>query len=238
MQVRYAPNLPIVLRDLTCTFYGGTRTGIVGRTGSGKSTLVQALFRIVEPTAGVICIDQINISTIGLLDLRSRLSIIPQDPVMFGGSVRSNLDPLEEYTDDQLWEALEKCQLGEEIRGKQEKIDSPVVENGENWSLGQRQLLCLGRVLLRKSKLLVLDEATASVDPATDCLIQIALKQYFPDSTFIIIAHRIPTIFDSDMVLVLDEGRMVECDSPSNLLDNKSSSFSKLAAQYTSRTTL
>ncbi|CAL0317439.1 unnamed protein product [Lupinus luteus] len=235
LQVRYAPHLPLVLRGLTCTFLGGLKTGIVGRTGSGKSTLIQTLFRIVEPTAGVVMIDGINISSIGLHDLRSRLSIIPQDPTMFEGTVRSNLDPLEEYSDEQIWEALDKCQLGEEVRKKEGKLDSAVSENGENWSMGQRQLVCLGRVLLKKSKVLVLDEATASVDTATDNLIQQTLKNHFSNSTVITIAHRITSVLDSDMVLLLSQGLIEEYDSPETLLEDKASSFAQLVAEYTMR---
>ncbi|KAJ0046710.1 hypothetical protein Pint_03905 [Pistacia integerrima] len=235
LQVRYAPHMPLVLRGLTCTFLGGMKTGIVGRTGSGKSTLIQTLFRIVEPAAGQIMIDGINISSIGLHDLRSRLSIIPQDPTMFEGTVRSNLDPLEEYTDEQIWEALDKCQLGDEVRKKEGKLDSKVTENGENWSMGQRQLVCLGRVLLKKSKVLVLDEATASVDTATDNLIQQTLRQHFSNCTVITIAHRITSVIDSDMVLLLNHGLIEEYDSPSKLLENKSSSFAQLVAEYTMR---
>ncbi|KAL5548573.1 hypothetical protein UlMin_003804 [Ulmus minor] len=235
LQVRYAPHMPLVLRGLTCTFPGGMKSGIVGRTGSGKSTLIQTLFRIVEPAVGQITIDGINISSIGLHDLRSRLSIIPQDPTMFEGTVRSNLDPLEEYTDEQIWAALDKCQLGDEVRKKEEKLDSTVTENGENWSMGQRQLVCLGRVLLKKSKVLVLDEATASVDTATDNLIQQTLRHHFSDCTVITIAHRITSVLDSDMVLLLSHGLIEEHDSPARLLENKSSSFAQLVAEYTVR---
>ncbi|KAJ0044828.1 hypothetical protein Pint_03930 [Pistacia integerrima] len=235
LQVRYASHLPLVLRGLTCSFPGGMKTGIVGRTGSGKSTLIQTLFRIVEPAAGQIMIDGINISSIGLHDLRSRLSIIPQDPTMFEGTVRSNLDPLEEYTDEQIWEALDKCQLGDEVRKKEEKLDSKVTENGDNWSMGQRQLVCLGRVLLKKSKVLVLDEATASVDTATDNLIQQTLRLHFSDCTVITVAHRITSVIDSNMVLLLNHGLIEEYDSPWKLLGNKSSSFAQLVAEYTVR---
>ncbi|KAK5786566.1 ABC transporter C family member 3-like [Gossypium arboreum] len=235
LQVRYAPHLPLVLRGLTCTFPGGLKTGIVGRTGSGKSTLIQTLFRIVEPAAGQIIIDGVNISLIGLHDLRSRLSIIPPEPTMFEGTIRSNLDPLEEYTDEQIWEALDKCQLGDEVRNKAGRLNSSVSENGENWSMGQRQLVCLGRVLLKKSKILVLDEAIASVDTATDNLIQMTLREHFSDCTIITITHRITSVLDSDMVLLLSHGVIEEYDNPSSLLENKSSSFAQLVAEYTVR---
>ncbi|KAL9441748.1 hypothetical protein AB3S75_020281 [Citrus x aurantiifolia] len=235
LQVRYAPHMPFVLRGISCTFPGGKKTGIVGRTGSGKSTLIQTLFRIVEPAAGQILIDGIDISLIGLHDLRTRLSIIPQDPVMFEGTVRSNVDPLEEYTDEQIWEALDKCQLGDEVRKKEGKLDSKVTENGENWSMGQRQLVCLGRVLLKRRKILMLDEATASVDTATDNLIQQSLRHHFSDCTVITIAHRITSVIDSDLVLLLSHGLIEEYDSPRKLLENKSSSFSQLVAEYTQR---
>ncbi|KAK7394457.1 hypothetical protein VNO78_14985 [Psophocarpus tetragonolobus] len=211
LQVRYAPHLPLVLHGLTCTFTAGEKTGLVGRTGSGKTTLVQTLFRLLEPVAGQILIDGTNIFFIGIHDLRSRLSIIPQDPTMFEGTVRNNLDPLEEYTDEQIW------------------------HDGENWSMGQRQLVCLGRVLLKKSKILVLDEATASVDTSTDNIIQQTVKQHFSESTVITIAHRITSILDSDMVLCLNQGLIEEYDSPKKLLMNKSSSLALLVAEYTRR---
>ncbi|KAE8698369.1 ABC transporter C family member 13 [Hibiscus syriacus] len=235
LQVRYAPHMPLVLRGLTCTFPGGLKTGIVGRTGSGKTTLIQTLFRIVEPTTGWIIIDGVNISSIGLHDLRLRLSIIPQDPTMFEGTIRSNLDPLEEYTDEQIWEALDKCQLGDQVRKNEGKLESIVGENGDNWSMGQRQLVCLGRVLLKKSKILVLDEATSSVDTATDNLIQTTLKEHFSECTVITIAHRVTSVVDSDMVMLLSQGVIEEYDSPASLLENKFSSFAQLVAEYTMR---
>ncbi|KAL5975300.1 hypothetical protein ACLOJK_031979 [Asimina triloba] len=235
LKVRYAPRMPLVLRGLTCTFPGGMKTGIVGRTGSGKSTLIQTIFRIVDPVGGQILIDGVSISTIGLHDLRFRLSIIPQDPTMFEGTVRSNLDPLREYSDEQIWEALDHCQLGDEVRRKEGKLHSTVTENGENWSMGQRQLVCLGRVLLKRSKVLVLDEATASVDTATDNLIQQTLRQEFSDCTVITIAHRITSVLDSDMVLLLDNGLIAEYDSPAKLLEKQSSLFAKLVAEYSVR---
>ncbi|XP_057851270.2 putative ABC transporter C family member 15 [Cryptomeria japonica] len=235
LQVNYAPQLPLVLKGLTCTFPGGKKVGIVGRTGSGKSTLIQSLFRIVEPAQGRIVIDGIDISTIGLHDLRSKLSVIPQEPTMFEGTIRTNLDPLGDYSDAQIWEALEKCQLGEVVREKPGKLDSLVNENGENWSVGQRQLVCLGRVLLKRSRILVLDEATASVDTATDWIIQQTINNQFSGCTVITIAHRIPSVCDSDLVLVLSDGKIAEYDTPTKLLEDKSSQFARLVSEYSLR---
>ncbi|PPR92267.1 hypothetical protein GOBAR_AA28400 [Gossypium barbadense] len=230
LKVRYGENLPVVLHGVTCAFPGGKKIGIVGRTGSGKSTLIQALFRLIEPAGGRIIIDNIDISTIGLHDLRSRLSIIPQDPTLFEGTIRGNLDPLEEHSDHEIWEALDKSQLGDIVREKEQRLDTPVLENGDNWSVGQRQLVSLGRALLKQARILVLDEATASVDTATDNLIQKIIRTEFMNCTVCTIAHRIPTVIDSDLVLVLSDGRVAEFDTPARLLEDKSSMFLKLAS--------
>ncbi|KAI9087145.1 hypothetical protein K1719_030909 [Acacia pycnantha] len=235
LQIRYAEHLPCVLKDINCTFPGRKKIGVVGRTGSGKSTLIQAIFRIVEPWEGSIIIDDLDVCKIGLHDLRLRLSIIPQDPTMFEGTVRGNLDPLDQYSDQQVWEALDKCQLGQLVRSKEEKLQASVVENGENWSAGQRQLFCLGRALLKKSSILVLDEATASVDSATDGVIQKIISQEFKDRTVVTIAHRIHTVIASDLVLVLSDGKIVEFDAPSKLLEREDSFFSKLIREYSRR---
>jgi ABC-type multidrug transport system fused ATPase/permease subunit len=237
LQIQYNQYSPLVLHGITCTFHGGKKVGVVGRTGSGKSTLIQALFRIVEPSGGRIVIDNLDISTIGLHDLRSKLSIIPQDPTLFEGTMRTNLDPLNEHTDIEVWEALDKCQLGDIMRSKDQKLDAPVGENGENWSAGQRQLVCLGRALLKHTRILVLDEATASVDSATDNLIQRTLRTEFSSCTVLTIAHRIPTVIDSDKVLVLSDGRVSEYDVPIRLLENKNSLFAKLVIEYSLRST-
>ncbi|KAL1808203.1 hypothetical protein DCAR_0727609 [Daucus carota subsp. sativus] len=235
LHVQYTPSLPRVLKGITCTFHGQKKIGVVGRTGSGKSTLIQALFRVVEPTEGQILIDGVNISSMGLQDLRSRLSIIPQDPTLFQGTMRSNLDPLQQHSDHEIWEVLNKCQLAEGVRQDQRQLDAPVAEDGENWSVGQRQLVCLARVLLQKRRILVLDEATASVDTATDNVIQKTIRKETSECTVITVAHRIPTVIDNDLVLVLDEGKILEYDSPAQLLKDSSSAFSNLVAEFMRR---
>ncbi|XVE74843.1 hypothetical protein DITRI_Ditri12bG0050900 [Diplodiscus trichospermus] len=232
LQVQYKPTLPVVLKGITCTFPGEKKIGVVGRTGSGKSTLIQALFRVVEPSGGRIVIDGIDISTIGLQDLRSRLGIIPQDPTLFQGTIRTNLDPLQQHTDQEIWEVLNKCRLADIVRQDQRLLDAPVAEDGENWSVGQRQLVCLARVLLKKRRILVLDEATASIDTATDNVIQETIREETSRCTVITVAHRIPTVIDNDLVLVLDKGKIAEYDMPGILLEDSSSSFSKLVAEF------
>ncbi|CAN1785879.1 ABC transporter C family member 8 [Linum perenne] len=232
LKIRYRANAPLVLKGISCTFKEGTRIGVVGRTGSGKTTLISALFRLVEPDSGRILIDGLDICAMGLKDLRMKLSVIPQEPTLFRGSVRTNLDPLGLYTDHDIWEALEKCQLKATISRLPNLLDSSVSDEGENWSAGQRQLFCLGRVLLRRNKILVLDEATASIDSATDSILQKIIRQEFAECTVITVAHRVPTVIDSDMVMVLSYGELVEYDEPSRLMETSNSSFSKLVAEY------
>ncbi|KAJ8478954.1 hypothetical protein OPV22_022681 [Ensete ventricosum] len=232
LKIRYRPEAPLVLRGISCTFEGGNKIGIVGRTGSGKTTLIGALFRLVEPAGGRITIDNLDIATIGLHDLRSRLGIIPQDPTLFHGSVRYNLDPLGQYRDQQIWEVLDKCQLQEAVQEKQKGLDSLVVEDGSNWSMGQRQLFCLGRALLRRNRILVLDEATASIDNATDAILQKTIRTEFADCTVITVAHRIPTVMDCDMVLAISDGKLEEYDEPMKLMEREGSLFRSLVKQY------
>ncbi|KAJ3693838.1 hypothetical protein LUZ60_009318 [Juncus effusus] len=236
LKIKYRQNSPYVLKGITCTFYPKHKIGVVGRTGSGKTTLLNALFRLVDPSEGTILIDNLDICGIGLKDLRMKLGIIPQEPALFRGTVRSNLDPLGLHSDAEIWEALEKCHL-KSMCNLPSLLDSPVSDEGENWSAGQRQLFCLGRVLLKKNRILVLDEATASIDSATDAILQRVIKDEFDECTVITIAHRVPTVSDSDMVLVLSYGNLVEYDKPLNLMANKDSAFAKLVAEYWSHYT-
>lgn len=220
-----------VLKDVSLTIYPGEKIGIVGRTGSGKSTLLISLLRIVELTNGKITIDDIDVSGIGLHDLRNKIAIIPQEPVMFVGTIRSNLDPFNNSTDQEIWKALDAVFLGDKIRNTPSKLETAVTENGKSVSQGQRQLLCIARAVLSKAKILVLDEATASLDAQTDAMIQDAIKKNFGDLTMLTIAHRLNTIIESDRVLVMDAGRVAEFDEPVKLLQNKDGIFTSLVEQ-------
>ncbi|KAL6561922.1 Canalicular multispecific organic anion transporter 1 [Orobanche gracilis] len=226
--LRYRPELPPVLHGISFVISPSDKVGIVGRTGAGKSSMLNALFRIVELETGRILIDGCDISKFGLTDLRKVLGIIPQSPVLFSGTVRFNLDPFNEHNDADLWEALERAHLKDVIRRNHLGLDAEVSEAGENFSVGQRQLLSLSRALLRRSKILVLDEATAAVDVRTDALIQKTIREEFKSCTMLIIAHRLNTIIDCDRVLLLDAGQVVEFDTPETLLQKKDSAFSKM----------
>ncbi|KAJ2720120.1 hypothetical protein GGI07_004797 [Coemansia sp. Benny D115] len=228
---RYREGLDLVLKDLSFRVLPRQKIGIVGRTGAGKSSLTLALFRIIEAAGGQILIDGEDISQYGLYDVRSKLSIIPQDPVLFAGSVRENLDPFASYSDEQIWLALEHAHLADVIRDRAEGLDFVVTQGGENFSVGQRQLICLARALLKRAKVLVLDEATAAIDNSTDAIIQASIRKEFKDCTVLTIAHRLNTIIDSDMILVIDGGRLAEYDTPEHLLANENSLFAKLVEE-------
>jgi len=244
--VSYAPDLPPVLKGLTFSVNRNERIGVVGRTGAGKSSLTLALFRFLEAQSGSIHIDGLDISKIRLHDLRSRLAIIPQDPVLFSGTIRSNLDPFNRHTDEELYDCLERVHLippgsrsgssTPTIREEQPSgstgttspkltLSTPVTESGLNLSQGQRQLLCLARAIATRPKIMVLDEATSAVDMATDALIQRSIRSEFRDATLLVIAHRLSTIADFDRVLVLDAGRVVEFGTPRELWEKEGGVF-------------
>ncbi|KNC82174.1 hypothetical protein SARC_05532 [Sphaeroforma arctica JP610] len=323
--MRYADDLPLALDDVTINVPAGSKVGVVGRTGSGKSSMVVSLFRMVEAASGSICVDGVDISSLGLKDLRARIGIIPQvlstllvtgttrehvisptlseshllfkhhsvnsifkhhsvnsiskhhsvnsiskhhsvnstiqpcpavlkmsssqgfglDPVLFSqqlgggkqsvfgsvGGIRFNLDPEGKFTEEELWEALEHAQMAGFVRSLPNGLDAQVSENGENFSVGQRQLICLARALLKKPKLLVLDEATANVDVDTDMLIQRTIRTYLSDVTCLTIAHRLHTIMDADMVIVMDAGRIVENGKPCDLVDLPGGHLASLIAE-------
>ncbi|KAJ3872855.1 multidrug resistance-associated ABC transporter [Lentinula edodes] len=230
---RYRPELDLVLKKINLTIQPSEKIGVVGRTGAGKSSLLLALFRIIEPVEGTIVIDGVDITKIGLHDLRSSISIVPQTPDLFEGTLRENIDPVGEYSDMDIWNALAQAHLKEFVESLPEGrgLDEPVREGGSSLSSGQRQLLCFARALLRKSKVLVLDEATSAVDLDTDKAIQEIIRgPAFKEVTILTIAHRLNTIIDSDRVLVMSAGEVAEFDAPEKLLENKDSIFYSLAA--------
>ncbi len=243
----YRPSLPPVLKNVSLDIKRGEKIGICGRTGAGKSTIMTALYRLVEPTSGSIIIDDIDISTLGLHELRSKLSIIPQDPVLFQGTIRSNLDPFGLCEDRVLWDALRKAWLldSNELSkvtasdSDNEKtgadslrfhLDATVEDDGNNFSLGERQLVALARALVRNSQILILDEATSSVDYHTDNKIQSTIANSFKHCTILCIAHRLSTIINYDRILVLDAGEVAEFDTPKNLFNIPNGAFRSMCA--------
>lgn len=229
VNMRYREN-DLVLRKLSFKINGGSRVGVCGRTGAGKSSIMIALFRIVEIEEGLISIDGRDTGSTPLSVLRSRLAIIPQDPVLFSGNIRFQLDPFDEYSDVEIWEALDQVYMSESVRNMSGGLNASIAENGDNLSQGQRQLLCISRALLRKNKILIMDEATSAVDPHTDCCIQKLLRSSVLSSgcTVLTIAHRLQTIADYDYVLVMDKGGVAEYGSPQELLKDDSSLFCRM----------
>ncbi|XP_048350845.1 ATP-binding cassette sub-family C member 4 isoform X2 [Sphaerodactylus townsendi] len=223
----YTLDGPLVLRHLSVLIKSKEKVGIVGRTGAGKSSLIAALFRLAEPQ-GRIWIDKFLTSELGLHELRKKISIIPQEPVLFTGTMRKNLDPFNEYSDEELWNSLEEVQLKEAVEELPNKLETQLAESGSNFSVGQRQLVCLARAILKKNKILIIDEATANVDPRTDELIQKTIREKFAQCTVLTIAHRLNTIIDSDKIMVLDSGRLKEFDEPYILLQDTESLFYKM----------
>lgn len=228
VQMRYREGLPLVLHGLNMTVGGGERIGVVGRTGAGKSSIMSALFRLVELTSGNISIDGVNISTVGVKDLRTRLAIIPQDPTLFRGTIRSNLDPFNEHSDLELWSALRQSDLVDASSNLEDNskttsrihLDGVVEEEGLNFSLGQRQLMALARALVRGSQIIVCDEATSSVDMETDQKIQRTMATAFRGKTVLCIAHRLKTIIGYDRICVMDQGRIIDLDTPLRLWED------------------
>lgn len=219
--LRYNTQDPPVLKNLCFVVEPMQKIGIVGRTGAGKSSIISALFQLYELEGGII-IDGLDITRIPLERIRNKISIIPQEPVLFSGTMKKNLDPFNEYSDEVLWKALEQVELKEAVIDLGNGLDSQISEGGANFSVGQRQLVCLARALIRKNKILVLDEATANVDPQTDVLIQKTIRTKFSDCTVLTIAHRLHTIMDSDKILLMSNGCISDYDDPHHLLQKES----------------
>ena len=225
--VKYRPNTEIVLKNLNFSINGNEKIGIVGRTGSGKSTICLCLFRILEPFKGKIYIDDEDITTIGLNLLRTNITIIPQDPCLMEGTLKYNIDPFNKISNEKIITILKK--IGFEYTESDDKIlDRKIEQNGTNLSVGEKQLICICRAILRKSKIVVMDEATANIDMTTEEKIQKAIQYVLDDSTVITVAHRIKTIINYDKILVLNNGEIAEFDTPNNLLNNENSLFYQL----------
>jgi ATP-binding cassette subfamily C (CFTR/MRP) protein 1 len=230
MGLRYRKGLPPALRNVTCTVKDGEKVGVCGRTGAGKSSMTVGLLRLADEIFGSIKIDGVDHASIKTFALRSKLALIPQEATMFAGDIRLNLDPLQTSTDAELWSVLRQVEL-EEVVKDAGGLTATVAEDGNNWSQGQRQLLCIARALLKRSRIVMLDEATASCDVTTDAMVQKVIRQVFTDCTVLTIAHRMNTIADSDMIMVLDQGEVAEFDSPQALLKTPGSMYHALVQE-------
>lgn len=215
-----------VLNNINFTVNPKEKVGIVGRTGAGKSSIISTLFRLYE-IEGKILIDDVDITTISLDCLRANISIIPQDPVLFTGTIRENIDPTRKFTDDKIWEAIETANLKKLVPS----LDFEIIEGGSNFSIGQKQLICLARAVIQRNKIIVMDEATANMDPENDVLCCKAMAESFKECTVFTVAHKLQTILNNDKVMVIDKGEIVEFDKPINLLINKEGIFYKMVAK-------
>jgi ATP-binding cassette, subfamily C (CFTR/MRP), member 1 len=233
--MRYRDGLEPVLRGVDLNIEPGERVGCVGRTGAGKSSMFLALLRLIEPYDGQILVDGVDLSELGLFDVRSRMSLIPQDPVLFNGTVRMNLDPFDNRTDEELWDALRHSYMDEHVRSLPDGLQHTVAEGGSNFSVGQRQLLCLARALLRKSKILLMDEATSSVSLRIGELIQSTIRDHFTSCTLLTIAHRLETVMEYDKVVVMEAGKVVETGNPRQLALQPNSLFASMVASSSSQ---
>ncbi|CAL2049862.1 unnamed protein product [Caenorhabditis brenneri] len=228
VRVKYGDNY--VLNNLNFVILQGQKIGVVGRTGAGKSTLIKVLFGLKEYCSGLVKIDDIDLDSISLRFRRKGMSIIPQEPIIFSGTVRENLDPFDQYDDATIWAALEQCELKRAIT-REKGLNAELGQRGVSLSVGQRQLFCLARAMIHRSKILVIDEATANVDGVTDACIQKTIRSYFKDSTIITVAHRLHTIMNSDKIMVFEKGELVEFDKPTTLLNDPNTLFARMAAQ-------
>ena len=231
--VKYRPDTDIILKNISFEIKPNEKIGIAGRTGSGKSTITLCLFRILEATQGKILIDDIDISTIGLDILRSSLTIIPQDPALMEGTLRYNIDPLNKYTDNEIKEVMKRIGFDYILDKSPDGINQIITEGGSNLSVGEKQLICISRAILRKSKIIIMDEATASIDYQTEEIIQKTINELLNESTIITIAHRIKTIINYDRIMTLENGEIVNFDTPQNLLKDKNSLFYELYSKST-----
>lgn len=223
--MKYQPHMPFTLKNLSFKIEGGSKVGVIGRTGSGKSSIIQVLFRLTEPRSGTIWIDDQDYTFAGLNELRLQMSVIPQDPFILKTTVRENLDPFREHSDASIYEALEQVRLLSLVDKLENKLDTPITAQTLSLSTGQKQLICLARAILRKSRIVIMDEATANLDPETAKFIQSQLKSQFKGSTIIMIAHRLRTIIDCDKIIVINEGACTEQGTPRELRDNEESDF-------------
>jgi ATP-binding cassette subfamily C (CFTR/MRP) protein 4 len=231
VSMRYSLDKQWVLKDVSVGIHPGEKIGIVGRTGAGKSSLISVLFRLFD-FEGTVSIDGVDTKSVPMSTLRSRISIIPQEPVLFLGTLHKNLDPFDEFPDREVWSALEDVGLKKMVTGLQSGLDSLVSEGGSNFSVGEKQLLCLVRAILKNTKIVVLDEATANVDLETDEMIQRTIRKKFKDSTVLTIAHRLDTVMDSDKILVMDSGSVVEFGRTEELLQRPDGYFHRYICNF------